>query len=165
MDNFEKLKADLKKAEDKVKLLAQAPASETQYKMYCQAEEELLKIKDKITDLKYEQSKKPVKEELSLIRELLSLNESKATKFKLQTTAKHKNKWEDLADEEYNRDDVEEFFKTADDEDAEYRAVGIDAKETLTPPKKVAREPNGPLARKASPEVHKRNAEFFKKHL
>lgn len=102
---------------------------------------------------------------MKLLKELLALRESKATKFKIQVTAKHKNKWEDLADEEYSREDVAEFFKTADDEDAEYRAVGIDAKETINQPKKIAREPNGPLSRDASPQIHKKNAEFFKKHL
>lgn len=89
-----------------------------------------------------------------------------AATFTLQQRERGK-KWEDLSTEKFTGKEAQEFLD-ADPEperDVEFRAISIDAETVLKPTPK--RRPRGKdvLARDASPEVHKRNREFFDKHL
>lgn len=94
-----------------------------------------------------------------------SLEES-TTEFKLQVFDKSKKKWDDLSDELVSSDDALEFLNSdvADDPE-DYRAMSPQTGKVITPKKKKVSEPAGILSRHMPPEVHKRNADFFKKYL
>ena len=102
---------------------------------------------------------------MELIKAIVEANEPK---FVLQQRWKG-GAWEELDDGLHTRDDAQEFLDNSpgeEDVDVEERAISTDGKEILKP-KKKASAPSGKdtLARDASPEVHKRNADFFDKNL
>ena len=75
-------------------------------------------------------------------------------------------KWEDVGDGLLRHEAQEMLDDGIDDEvGVEYRAVSFDKKEVLRPKRKAQPKGKDVLARDASPEVHKRNADFFDKHL
>jgi hypothetical protein len=100
----------------------------------------------------------------STLKSALGLGDQ-TTMFTLQV--RHDNgKWEDVGDG-LLRHEAQDMLD--DDIDAEvgveYRAISFDKKEVLRPKRKAQPKGKDVLARNASPEVHQRNAEFFKKHL
>jgi hypothetical protein len=100
----------------------------------------------------------------SSLKSALGLGDQ-TTMFTLQV--RHDNgKWEDVGDG-LLRHEAQDMLD--DDIDAEvgveYRAISFDKKEVLRPKRKAQPKGKDVLARDASPEVHRRNAEFFKKHL
>jgi len=74
--------------------------------------------------------------------------------------------WKKLADELYTHDEAQEFLNASknDDPRVKERAVSVDGKTTLHPHLKNPKTKDV-LARHASKEVHKRNADFFDKYL
>lgn len=95
-----------------------------------------------------------------------SITESKEMMFKVQQRDDSHSKWEDLADELYTKEEAQEFLDTSDSDDfrVEERAISTDGKVILRPTPKN-KKTKDVLARNASPEVHKRNKDFFDKHL
>lgn len=97
---------------------------------------------------------------------IAELFETADVKFKVQQRDDVHTEWEDLADELYSRAEAQEFLDTAeiDDPKVEERAISVDGKIKLYP-KLKNKKTKDVLARHASPEVHKRNKDFFDKHL
>lgn len=105
------------------------------------------------------------------INELLR-EDAKSDQFILQQRSGvgSKAKWVNMTADLVTRDEAQEFLDAAydpDEHDFEERAIATDGSEILHPSKKRNAKPEGKnvLARDASPEVHKRNDEFFKKYL
>lgn len=102
---------------------------------------------------------------MDLIKAIVEANEPK---FVLQQRWKG-GQWEELDDALFSREEAQQFLDDSpgeEDLDVEERAISTDGKEILRPKKKDT-GPKGKdvLARDASPEVHKRNADFFDKNL
>lgn len=84
--------------------------------------------------------------------------------FILQTQNPASKKWEDLSDEPVTRADAEEFLSDHDDDSDPERAVEVHGNEHIYPSKKRKTSKDVP-AEKASSTVHKRNKDFFDRHL
>ena len=94
------------------------------------------------------------------------LSEASNLQFKVQQRDDVNPQWEDLADELYSKSEAQEFLDTSDNDDpkVEERAISTDGKVKLYPKAKNKKTKDF-LSRNASPEVHKRNADFFAKNL
>ena len=76
--------------------------------------------------------------------------------------------WTDISTIPLSAEEAQEFLddsSTAGEPDVEERAVSLDGKVVLRKKTKVQPKGKDVLSRDASPEVHRRNREFFKKHL
>ena len=101
-----------------------------------------------------------------LLQELIRLAE-RASEFYLEIAEKPRGtRWERVASEPVSREDAEEWLsQNTSDPDYVHRARAVSGGEILYPRGGRAGEPRSTLARDASPEVHKRNADFFDRHL
>jgi hypothetical protein len=99
---------------------------------------------------------------------LSELHESTDVKFYLQGHYVGEP-WENLANILYSREEAQEALDDNADHgqlDYEERAMGTDGKTVLRATKKPVKSDGGDkLSRHMPPEVHKRNKEFFDKHL
>lgn len=99
-------------------------------------------------------------------REQQAVSESATTAmFTLQQRVGKAAQWEDLTSEKVTGKEAQEFLDADQDNDIEQRAISTDGQVMLKPSQRKRPAGKDVLARDASPEVHKRNREFFDKHL